>query len=464
MQMPPISVSAPRLLPGHWYLSDKGGKPFFWLADSWWYGMTKRMSLDVFARMARLRARQGFTVIQCVIGVPPEIDWQDENAGNSGGRPFLPNRELNPDYFAEVDQKVQILAREGLVPCIFGSWGHHIETVGPKPLLHLWLEIVRRYNKYPVVWCLTGEADLFPLPGYAGLSEKKSITYKLRSLPKIGGLVRFVQKTVGADGGKLLDRRLAAWSEIAMVVKMRSKEHLMTVHPHRQLQASELFGNPAWLDIDAIQSGHSWESLKFAVRAIRAARAQNKPLINLEPWYEGILGQFTAVAQRQAFWASFLSGVAGYSYGAHGLWQMATKADKYMDQWGESDWESASKFPGAGQLGKARKWLGQISWWDIVPDQSVVIPAWQPDHQNGAFAARIKDSQLLIYISAGTSRVKFVIRGLKRGVRYRVSEIDPATMAVSRKRWVSGPGFDFFHFGATDRLIFVTKSRTYSKI
>ena len=45
--------------------------------------------------------------------------------------------------------------------------------------------------------------------------------------------------------------------------------------------------------------------------------------------YEGILHYSGAEVQRFAFWTALLSGAAGHTYGANGLWQMNTKDEKY---------------------------------------------------------------------------------------------------------------------------------------
>lgn len=42
------------------------------LADTWWFGLSKRFSERSFKDLAALRADQGFSAIQLVVGVPPE--------------------------------------------------------------------------------------------------------------------------------------------------------------------------------------------------------------------------------------------------------------------------------------------------------------------------------------------------------------------------------------------------------
>jgi len=43
------------------------------LADTWWFGLSRRLSEKDFKDLAILRATQGFSAIQLVVGVPPEV-------------------------------------------------------------------------------------------------------------------------------------------------------------------------------------------------------------------------------------------------------------------------------------------------------------------------------------------------------------------------------------------------------
>lgn len=51
-------------------------------------------------------------------------------------------------------------------------------------------------------------------------------------------------------------------------------------------------------------------------------RSNEKPFINLEPWYEGINNSFFESDQIFAFWTSMLSGASAYCYGSHGIWDV----------------------------------------------------------------------------------------------------------------------------------------------
>ncbi|OGK41877.1 hypothetical protein A3A46_00550 [Candidatus Roizmanbacteria bacterium RIFCSPLOWO2_01_FULL_37_13] len=377
------------------YLEHEDGTPFFWLADTWWYGMTGRSKWEDFKGLVADRKKKGFNVIQTVVGVPPEIDINSSHAENSGGLPFSQQKEINLKYFSEVDRKIKYLVDNGFVPCIFAAWGHHIDILGVDLIKKWWGEVVKRYAKYPVVWCLTGEADIFP-PSYSSQDSlvKKVLSYfpnhlkqlllsfrvlarilAKRNLRPAEGGTRFLSRLHSFEmtptvGLKLINR-LKKWDEVARYIKKIDKyKRLLTVHIHSRTTAAELFGNPSWLDIDSIQSGHSKDSLNFMTAAIRKAAKNKRPIINLEPWYEGILGNFGEKEQLKAFWACIKAGAAGHSYGAHGIWQMATYKDNFMGHWGRSDWRKAINYKGAEAIRKAKIKLTKN--WPIIMKSDLV--------------------------------------------------------------------------------------------
>jgi len=64
------------------------GTPFFWLADSWWFGMSDRLRWPgEFQLLARDRKQKGFTVIQFALGFPCDIKPMDERGRNAAGIP-----------------------------------------------------------------------------------------------------------------------------------------------------------------------------------------------------------------------------------------------------------------------------------------------------------------------------------------------------------------------------------------
>ncbi len=99
--------------------------PFFWLGDTWWMALCKRLSWpDGFETLTADRLRKGFTMVQIVAGLYPDMPWLDERGANEAGFPW--DREftrINPAYFDMADVRIQHLADHGLAACIVGLLG-----------------------------------------------------------------------------------------------------------------------------------------------------------------------------------------------------------------------------------------------------------------------------------------------------------------------------------------------------
>ncbi len=410
------------LSPNHHYLTYGDGTPFFYLADTWWYACTSRMSWSVFTGLVDRRKRQGFTAIQLVIGYPPEIKTDSIHARNSGGWPLNKNYSVNSEYFDEVEKKVRYIVRSGMVPVIFGGWGYHIDVLGEATIKLLWQEIIRRFNKLPVIWCLCGEVDLMQETLNYGII--KTIISRFTLLIKLA-------KRIGMKSSKDLPIRLKKWGDIATYIKSNSP-HLLTVHIHSRTDSSSLFSNPLWLDINTFQSGHSRDSHSFMVNTTLANRNNNLPVINFEPWYEGIKNDFWDTDQRLAFWSCILSGACGHAYGANGLWQMSTKNHPFLAHWGVSDWREAINYGGAKQIGLAVKWLKKIAWWDLKPTPNRIVKVKMSTLNESPLIAGLPGGYSIMYIPENHSGSIYNFRKIRSMGKCRISYINPITMRRSK--------------------------------
>ncbi|MFA9288650.1 MAG: DUF4038 domain-containing protein [Weeksellaceae bacterium] len=335
------------------HLFWENNTPFFLLADTFWYGLTKRVSLKDFETIIQKRKAQGFTAIQLVVGPPPETSVVDDNARSTNGvLPFHKDCTVNPAYFTDIQPKLEILIKHQLVPIIYGSWGNHIDIVGETGMLQLWQQIIKMTQKYPAIYSVTGEVDIFPVNPELKTSFAMKLLHKITPLRKAHSLSRKFQNQ------GLLGIRLASWQQIAkQIQKLNKAHHPLMVHPHAAKLASELFTDTSWIDIDTFQSGHSpQQGDENMNRNFTKAKLGNKPYLNLEPLYEGIMNQTDITLQQSAFWQSIFAGAAGHCYGAHGIWQFADH-DNFMQHWGESYWKESLEYPGAVSLGKAKQWL-----------------------------------------------------------------------------------------------------------
>ncbi len=180
----PLRVSASRR-----YLEHADGTPFFWLADTWWMGLTGRPAWpEAFHLLLADRVAKGFSVVQLVAGLYPDMPWHDQRGANESGFPWTKGFErVHPAYFDMADLRVQALVRAGIVPCLVGCWGYFIRWMGPERMRRHWRYLVARYSAYPVVWCLAGEGTM---PYYLSGERENDAAYQRREWTRLARFLR----------------------------------------------------------------------------------------------------------------------------------------------------------------------------------------------------------------------------------------------------------------------------------
>ncbi|MDQ6704564.1 MAG: DUF4038 domain-containing protein, partial [Acidobacteriota bacterium] len=127
LQHGPIRVAA-----GKRHFEHTDGAPFFWLADTWWMGFCKRLSWpDDFQLLTADRVKKGFSAVQIVAGLYPDMPQFDPRGANEAGFPWESDyTRINPAYFDMADLRVRWLSQNGLAPCIVGCWGYYLPILG----------------------------------------------------------------------------------------------------------------------------------------------------------------------------------------------------------------------------------------------------------------------------------------------------------------------------------------------
>lgn len=395
----PLEVSDDRR-----HLQHADGTPFFWLGDTWWMALCDRLRWpDEFRRITEDRVRKGFSVIQLVAGLFPDMEAFDERGDNAAGWPWLRDWEgINPDWWDLADLHIEWLVAQGLVPCIFGSWGYYLPWMGVERLKRHWREMIARWGAYPVVWCLAGEGAM---PWY--LAEDR-------------------------DAAARIQRE--GWTEVGRYVQEADPfDRLVTIHPTRR--GREQVEDDSVLDFEMLQTGHGdRRSLPNTVQAVTDAYAEQPtmPVINGEVSYEGIMETCREEVQRMMFWVSLLNGTCGHSYGANGIWQF-NRGEKpfgpspHGRSWGDTPWDEAMSLPGSEQLGRYRKPLERWEWWRIEPHPEWVEPRWSEENSMLPHAAGIPGELRLIYVFNSTPEP--IVKGLEPGARYRAYLVNPSTCA-----------------------------------
>ncbi len=114
-----------------------------------------------FQQLTADRVTKGFTVVQIVAGLYPDMPAFDPRGANEAGFPWENDYgHINPAYFDMADLRIQHLVSRGLAPCIVGCWGYFLHFMGVSKMKRHWRYLVARWGAYPVVWCLAGEGTM----------------------------------------------------------------------------------------------------------------------------------------------------------------------------------------------------------------------------------------------------------------------------------------------------------------
>jgi hypothetical protein len=364
---------------------------------------------DGFRLLTADRVKKGFTVVQTVLGFPPDTAPFSGQDANEGGSPWEKDFErINPRYFDEVDLRIEWLVRSGIVPCILGGWGYNLLFMGEERMLRHWKYLVARYGAYPVVWCLAGETAM---PFY-------------RSKDRSGDS----------------QRQKDAWTRVARFVR-ESDTFKRPVSTHPRQRSWEDVEDPSLLDFHMLQVGHCAPySLERCPTYLEEARSKfpNVPVVMAEPPYEGHMGVNGPDVVRYAFWASLLSGAAGFTYGAAGIFQANDRrrpAGK-TPAGGAYDgvfWDEAIHFVGSCHVGKAKSLLVGLPFRRFKPHPEwiqVEATVWHEHYRPPyrAFAAGIPGDCRVAYIPARYYQWNGPkVQALEPGVPYRAWYCDTAT-------------------------------------
>lgn len=395
----PLRVSANRR-----YLEHLDGTPFFWLGDTWWMGLCQRngWSFEDFRVLTADRVKKGFSVIQIVAGLYPDMPPFDPRGANEAGHPWERDFTcINPAYFDRMDLRIHWLVKSGLVPCIVGCWGYFLPWMGLSKMKQHWRHLIARYGAYPVVWCLAGEGAM---PYYLSTQREADSAFQKRGWTEVGQYVRSIDPS----------------------------HHPVTIHPNTT--ARETVEESTVLDVDMLQTGHGgWGSALNTLTLVNRAYTQtpSMPVINGEVCYEGHQQISWHDIQRFLFWTCILSGAAGHTYGAGGIWQMNTREQPHGPSphggtYENTAWDVAMQLPGSHQLGLGKALLMRYPWFRFEPHPEWVEPRWSPQNYMLPFAAGIPGEVRVVYIPSRIYNWSGpALQHLEDGIRYHARYVDP---------------------------------------
>ncbi len=369
------------------HFAHADGTPFLWLGDTWWKNLCRRMTWEGFQELTADRQAKGFSVVQIVCGPYPDENMMEARWENEGGKPYeTPDFSVvNRRYFEFADRRIKHLVEAGIVPAMVGGWGRPqgggqstLAQVGLEGFKRHWRNLIARYGAYPAVWILGGEArDAY-----------------------------------------------GPWSELAKFVKETDPQH----HPltyHAPDHPRQAIKDNAVFDFDMVGIGHEgYRTAAQSLELMRSCFSQQpaRPALCGEACYEGHMQTNFQDVQRHLFWTFMLSGAAGHTYGAAGVWQASVAGDPGIDpvyDW--TLWKEGMNYPGSTQLGIGKKLLEAYPWSRFEPH-----PEWV---EAGAFAAGIPGEVRFIYLPRRNlyNWTGPVVKNLEPDLDWHAYYFDPVT-------------------------------------
>ncbi len=406
--------------PGDRYLTHADGAPFLWMGDTAWnvlWGAT----LDEWRHYVNRRAAQGFTVIQARIMMTPAA----EDTAKTSRRSFVAGKP-HPEYWRLVDEKVAYANRKGMVVMLVG--------------------IGRPSGKDP--------AAPMPTRGFARFVAGRMFGSHVVLSPSMDTEYAAVNDSMGAYLGAATAR------------------HLITQHVNTSLSAPVAYHPKPYLDFDGMQSGHHNGNVNDAFRAAREwtatlrAMTPTKPVLNLEAMYDGRGSDagpnWRAKDVRRLGYVSWLSGAAGYTYGAGetdrhvrgtngGLWGFNERADT------PDHWKKALEWPSARQVGAMAAFFRSIPWTRLEPAPELIAGGAAAPDSARPVLARTPDGRLAVaFLPEGGSAA--IDLGRMPALRKAVW-IDPARFRRVRvQKGLASGGVQTFHApGPGDWLLLLTE-------
>ncbi len=318
------SVSSGRLLVSNngRFFNDSNGIPFFYLADTAWFALTRLSQSDMYTYL-KDRAGQGFTAIQTTasFGAQPDASF----------------------FSSKVDYFVNTAASFGLTVNIMPTWGYNVDgnaqgqavysnhTFNTSSAYNYGYFLGNRYKNNPnIMWTLGGDSD-------ATYPPSKDIWTSMAKGLRDG------------DGGT----------------------HLITYHPQGSRSSYFSFPPPtSVIDFDMLQSGHTRDSDNYDMIA-SGYNAAAKPVLDGEANYENIANDFGNQpgiindydVRKKSYWSVFAGG-AGITYGDNNVYSFGV--------YSSVDWHQGINDVGATEMQYLKKLMLSRPYFGRIPDQSLV--------------------------------------------------------------------------------------------
>ncbi|PCJ97140.1 MAG: glycoside hydrolase [Flavobacteriaceae bacterium] len=337
------------------YFSTQDNQPFFWLGDTAWLLFSK-LSREEAVKYMDDRAEKGFNVIQVmVLHELKAKNFYGASAllNQNVSQPYLmegknPSNQNEYDYWDHVDYIVKLAKEKGMYMAMVPVWGTNVKAgdVSLEDATKYADWLAKRYHQNHIIWLNGGD-------------------------------------TKGNE-------HTALWKSMGETLN-QNENQLITFHPFGRKKSSTWFHQEEWLDFNMFQSGyrrydqeeevtaHGQDNYKYVQEDY--VLKPIKPTLDGEPSYESIPQglhdpsepYWTADdVRRYAYWSVF-SGGSGFTYGHNAVMQMHKPKDENPAFGAREYWNEVLDSEGVNQMKHLKKLMLSVSYYDRVPDQSLVL-------------------------------------------------------------------------------------------
>jgi hypothetical protein len=360
----------------HYKFQYDDGTPFFWMGDTCWHLFSDHIDYDTeFKDYIDRRASQHFNNIHAVLDVKCQL------YGHEVGEPFLEAHTdwqnwINPDYFKNVDRKMDYMASKDMAVGLFLTWAQRFIQFTRAQFERYEKYAIARYAAYNVYWVISGEFE----------EESTPSEY--------------------AYHGQVIDA-------------VDPYDHPISTHT---LDSCNEFGNDSWLTYVMHQNGEQDSTILLSdlliqlnrtditpiynrpvnvadgdslYTDVQADRTYNKPVVNGEFGYEAYegwndrTGRTTPDTVRKLAWNLVMAG-GFFTYGMDATY-------KAFDNGGKVNWHlPENELGGSDSMKLLYEFMTGTKWWEMHPDNSVIT--------SGSAVALVNPGiEYVVYLRSGSS-------------------------------------------------------------
>lgn len=316
------------------YLTYTNGKPFYYLSDTWWYGISDGyMPIEtVLKPCLEKRKQQGFTVIITgMIGNMSGIEIQTA---------YHSKKDIQLKYWQGMDKVIKTIADSGMLIMLAPLWSGAKNWCNYTEWIELMNYLNARYSAYPI---------------FFGVGPEYNAPDKCNS---------------GLD--ELALNLLKHYSQIDPY------QRALTIQPYPwNLVTHTNDWEKEYVDFIMLEGGHEdpfgIPTTLYKDAWYKKINGKNRPVALVETVWEGI-GRNGYIHDdytvRYNLYRAFLSGCTGMGYGSNGLWYPKQNEDDttFEVDWGQSmPWYNALNRPGAQQAAYMKNYFISLDWWTLVP-------------------------------------------------------------------------------------------------